>query len=400
MPYYIGDVIQDKKTLIARTPEQFAEHGVTVKLRSRVEEIDTDRGCVRLSNGEALPYDTLVMGTGSEAFMPDIPGTDLEGVFKLKNLTDAFRMKAYIQEKGCRKAIILGAGFIAMEMSEALTNLGIETHVVYRGEQPVRQWDPAFSHIILQELRDNNVVFVNNTVPVAIERGAGASGLHLMTDNGGMEADIIVCAFGVRPNTALGREAGLQIGSTGAIKVNFSQQTSLEEIYAVGDCCEAFHRVSKEWVFLPLGDIANRQGRVAGCNIGRFPRSFPGIVGSQSFKVFNLEIAKTGLDEKAALKSGYHPVNTVIEGTSIARSLSTDETLHLKLVADRQSGKLLGAQAVGQKGAVGRINTLSACLWSEMDLDEIGYMDLAYSPYFGGGWDAIQIAAQVLKKSM
>lgn len=386
--------------MIARTPEQFEKTGVHVKLNTRVEEIDTERGTVQLSNNETMPYDTLVMGTGSDVFLPDIPGLGLEGVFKLKNLTDAIRIKSYIKDKGCRKAIILGAGFIAMEMSEALTNLGLETRIVYRGELPVKKWDPEFSKMILEELIKNGVGFFPHRTPVAIEKGGTRSLLRLITNEGEIETDLILCAFGVKPNTKLAEEIGLQLGQTGAIKVNASQVTSRETVYAVGDCCEVFHRVSKDWVYMPLGDIANRQGRIAGHNIGNYPMTFPGIVGAQSFKIFSLDVGSTGLDEKKAEKSGYHPVSTIISGTPIARSMSKGQKLELKLIADKYSGKLLGAQAVGQGGAVSRINTLSACLWSEMNLDEIGYIDLAYSPSFGGAWDPIHIAAQRLRRSL
>jgi len=400
MPYYIGDVIQDEKRMIARTPEQFEKTGVHVKLNTRVDEIDTEKGVVRLSNNETMPYDTLVMGTGSDVFLPDIQGLDLKGVFKLKNLRDAIRIKAYIKEESCRKAIILGAGFIAMEMSETFRTLGLETKIVYRGALPVKKWSPEFSEMILEEINDNQVCFIPHRTPVAIEKGGAESPLRLITNDGEMEADIILCALGVRPNIKLAEEIGLQLGKTGAIKVNFSQQTSCKEVYAVGDCCEVFHRVSMDWTYMPLGDVANKQGRVAGHNIGNHPMTFPGIVGAQSFKIFGLEVAATGIDEREAAVHNYHPVSTVISGSPVARSMNRGQKLALMLIADKYSGKLLGAQAVGHGGAVSRINTLSACLWSGMDLDEIGYIDLAYYPLFGGAWDPIQIAAQSLRRKM
>jgi len=287
-----------------------------------------------------------------------------------------------------------------MEMSEALTNLGLETSVVYRGELPVKKWDPGFSKMILEEINENKVCFIPHRTPVAIEKGGAESSLRLITNDGEIEADLILCALGVKPSTKLAEEIGLQLGETGAVKVNFSQRTSREEVYAVGDCCEVFHRVSGDWVYMPLGDVANKQGRVAGHNIGNYPMTFPGIVGAQSFKIFGLEVAATGIDERGATRSGYHPVSTIISGTPIAKSMSRGQKLGLKLIADKYSGKLLGAQAVGQGGAVSRINTLSACLWSGMNLDEIGYIDLAYSPPFGGAWDPIQIAAQALRRKL
>lgn len=399
MPYYIGDVIKDSKKLVARTPEKFEETGVHVRLDTRVEGIEADRGEVLLAEGERVPYDTLVVATGAAATLPDVPGTAIDGVFVLKNLRDGLNIKEYITNNRCRKAAVVGAGFIAMEMSEALTSLGLETRVVYRGELPIKKWDPVFSTMVLEELTNNGVIFMARQSPVAVEKGSRAR-LSLVTDNEAIETDIIIFALGVRADTKLAREAGLAMGESGAIRVDSSQRTSRDEIFAVGDCCESYHRVSKRWVHIPLGDIANKQGRVAGRNIGGYPATFPGVVGAQSFKVFGLEVAMTGLDERAAEKSGYAPASTIIWGNPVAASLGTGQRLGLKLIADTTSGKLLGAQAVGQGGAVSRINTLSACLWSGMGLDEIGYLDLAYSPPFGGAWDLIHTAAQVLKKQV
>jgi CoA-dependent NAD(P)H sulfur oxidoreductase len=176
--------------------------------------------------------------------------------------------------------------------------------------------------------------------------------------------------------------------------------TPREGVYAVGDCCESFHRVSGRWVNIPLGDIANKQGRVAGRNIGGGVMLFPGIVGSQCFKVFDLEVVATGLDEREAAQSGFHPVSTLVWGNSIAGSMPGNKKLGLKLIADRATGKLLGAQAVGEMGAVSRINTLSCALWAGLTLDDVGYLDLAYAPPVGGSWDPIHIAAQALRRQI
>ncbi len=399
MPYYIGDVIKDPNSLIARTPEKFEETGIRVELGTCVEGIETDKGEVLLAGGRRLPYDMLVVGTGAKATLPDIPGTTQDGVFTLKNLRDGINIKEYIRGNMCRRAVIVGAGFIAMEMSEALRNLGLETSVVYRGELPVKKWDPVFSGMVLEEIANNGVSFIAHNSPVAVEKGSDAR-LSLVTDKEIIETDIIIFALGVTPDASLALGAGLATGESGAIRVDSSQRTSREEIFAVGDCCESYHRVSKKWVNIPLGDIANKQGRVAGRNIAGYPMILPGIVGAQSFKVFGLEVAMTGLDEKEAQESGYSPAGRIIWGNPVARSMSGGQKLGLKLIADKGSGKLLGAQAVGQSGAVSRINILSACLWSGMRLDEIGYMDFAYSPPFGGAWDVIHTAAQILEKEL
>jgi NADPH-dependent 2,4-dienoyl-CoA reductase/sulfur reductase-like enzyme len=243
------------------------------------------------------------------------------------------------------------------------------------------------------------VDFVTNAESKAVEAGKDHR-LRLVTNHGEAEADMILMAVGIRPDVTLAKQMGLPLGKTGAIRVNFSQMTPRKGVYAVGDCCESFHRVSGRWVNIPLGDIANKQGRVAGRNIGGGAMIFPGIVGAQCFKVFDLEVAATGLDEREAAESGFHPVSTLVWGNAIAGSMPGNTKLGLKLIADRATGKLLGAQAVGKAGAVSRINTLSCALWAGLNLDDVGYMDLAYSPPFGGSWDLIHIAAQALRRQI
>ena len=399
MPYYIGDVIQDEKKLIARTPEKFRESGIDVRIDTRVEDVDPKGGRVRLADGEDLPYDILVLGTGTTPLQPGIPGETLEGVFTLKRFTDAVRIKAWLREVPCRKAIIVGAGFIGMEMCEAIRNLGIETQLFHRGTLPVNRWDPEFSQAVLEELRRHGVDFVTETETRAVEEGKNHR-LRLVTNHGEAEADMILMAVGIRPDVTLAKQMGLPLGETGAIRVNFSQRTPQEGIYAVGDCCESFHRVSGRRVNIPLGDIANKQGRVAGRNIGGGDMIFPGIIGAQCFKVFDLEVAATGLDEREAAEAGFHPVSTLVRGNAIAGSMPGNTKLGLKLIADRATGKLLGAQAVGKAGAVSRINTLSAALWAGLTLDDVGWFDLAYAPPFGGSWDLIHVAAQALRRQI
>jgi NADPH-dependent 2,4-dienoyl-CoA reductase/sulfur reductase-like enzyme len=399
MPYYIGDVIRDYKKLVMRTPEEFGKTGVDVKTRTSVEAIDPDRGSVHLSDGMALSYDILAMATGADAIRLDIPGVDLDGVFVLRDLTDALRIKSYLNEKGCRKAVLIGGGYIAMEMCEALTGLGIETAVMVRRNRPVIRWDVELTKMMQDEMNKNGVHFLPDTKPTSIERGKG-SHLRLITDKGEIDTDLILMGVGARPNTALAQSMGLQMGESGAIQVDFFQRTSREEVYAVGDCCEVFHRVAGKWVYQPLGDIANKQGRIAGINIGGTAMKFEGIVGAQSFKLFNLEVAATGLTEEEAQKYGFQPVSDMIWGLPVGGPMAKGEKLGLKLVADKPTGKLLGAQAVGPKGAVARINSLSVALWSGLTIDEIGYLDLAYAPTFGGAWDAIHNAARQLMRKL
>lgn len=399
MPYYIADVIKDARKLIARTPEKFEASGIHVLLNRKVEEIDGEKQEVRLENGERLPFDVLVLATGATVTRPPIPGLDLPGVYSLKSLPEAVAIKKAIGDGGAKKAAIIGAGFIAMETAEAFRTAGVDTTLIQRAELPVRRWDPEYSALIKEELQKNGVHCMPLTSPLGVEGGT-AQGLKVVTDHGDVEADLVLVATGVKPDTLLAGQMGIAVGRTGAIAVNFAQETSRKGVYAAGDCCESFHRVSRSWTSLPLGDVANKQGRVAGSNIGGAPLFFPGVVGAQCFKVFDLEVAATGLNEDEAERSGFSPVSEKMTGTPTARSMSAGERLHLKIVADRSSGRLLGAQAVGRKGVVSRINLLSAALWSEVTVGEMAYMDLAYAPPFGGAWDPVHIACQDLQRKL
>jgi NADPH-dependent 2,4-dienoyl-CoA reductase/sulfur reductase-like enzyme len=397
-PYYIGDIIKDENNLIARTQERFRETGIDVQLNTQVVNISNKEKIVTLKDGRKLPFDILTLATGTKALTPYIPGVDKPGVFTLKNLEDAIKIKNYLRENKCRKAVIIGAGFIAMEMSEGLHAAGVKTLIIHRGSLPANRWDAEFSKFMLEELKNNGVEFVPTAETTSIETGSKAP-LSVVTDQGKWDADMVLLAIGVKPDVHLAEELGITIGKTGAVAVNHFQQTSQKNIYAAGDCCESWHRVSRRWVNIPLGDIANKQGRVAGHNIGGKPFKFAGIVGAQSFRLFNLEAAATGIDEKEAALANYNPVSTLVWGNAIVGSLG-EKKIGLKLVADKSSGKLLGAQTVGFAGAVSRINSLSVALWAEMNLDDISYLDLAYSPFFSGAWDIIHNAAQALRRAI
>jgi NADPH-dependent 2,4-dienoyl-CoA reductase/sulfur reductase-like enzyme len=391
-------VIKDDKKLIARTPEKFRENGIDVWLNTEVVNVNYERNTVEISTLKNLPFDFLVMATGTKAMMPDIPGIDSPGVFVLKNLENALQIKSYMRKNNCRKAIIIGAGFIAMEMSEALHLAGVKTTIFHRGNLPANRWDAELSKEMLAELTANGVEFVPRAETSAVEKG-NDSPLKAITNQGTWNADMIIVATGVKPNVELAQSINLKIGSSGAIAVNHFQQTSKENVYAAGDCCESYHRVTGRWVNIPLGDIANKQGRVVGRNVGGRPLTFDGIVGAQSFRLFNLECAATGISEKEAAENGYNPVSVLAWGSAVAKAMG-QKKIGLKMIADKSSGKFLGAQAVGEAGVIGRINALSVALWTGLNIDEIGYLDLAYSPPYGGAWDIIHNTAQALRRSI
>lgn len=349
------------------------------------------------SSGDTLPFDYLMVATGATPRLPGVLGEDLEGIFFLRNVTDAIRIKNFIHERTARRAVVVGAGLISLEGCEAFRRLDLETTVLYRQDLPMRRLGEDFAEIILAELETNGVTFMAQSNLEGFEAAPGG-GLIVKTNNGTLETDLVLIGIGVIPEVSLASEAGLNLGPTGAIAVNEKLQTSIPFVYAAGDCCECFHRVSGNPVHAPLGDIANKQGRIAGANIGGQDICFPGIVGSICLKVFNLEVASTGLTVEEARGAGFKAEEVTIQGVSKGHSYPGSSELHIRLVVDAENGRLLGAQAVGGDGVVSRINALAVALTAGLSLEELAYLDLAYAPPFSGAWDPIHIAAQKLLK--
>jgi NADPH-dependent 2,4-dienoyl-CoA reductase/sulfur reductase-like enzyme len=362
-----------------------------------VAAIRPEQNTLELDAGESMPFDYLVLATGAGCRRPDVPGERLEGVFCLRNVADALRIKRFISERGVKRALVVGAGLVSLEMCEAFRSLDLETTLVYRGDLPQHRLGEEFAQQILQELESNGVTFMGGTRLEGFERASkGAVVVH--TNNGFLETDLVLLGIGVVPEVALAAEAGLALGTTGAIAVNERMQTSVPFIYAAGDCCESQHRVSGRPVYAPLGDIANKQGRIAGANIGGQSLCFPGVLGSICFKVFGLEVASTGLTENEAREAGLKPVSATIKGVSKAHIYPGAAELRLRVVAEAEGGRLLGAQGVGGGGVVARINALATALTGGLSLEDLAYLDLAYAPPFSGAWDPVHIAAQQLLK--
>lgn len=383
--------------MIARTPEAFAKSGIDVKLHTRVAAIRPEQKMVKIASGETLDFDYLVVATGATPRLPGVTGQNLEGIFCLRNVTDAIRIKRFIEERQARRAVVVGAGLISLEVCEAFRRLGLETTIVYRKDLPMRRLGEDFAEQILIELETNGVTFMGKTDLAGFERSSTEE-IIVQTSRGRLETDLVLIGIGVVPEVSLASEAGVHLGPTGSIAVNDRMQTNILSVYAAGDCCECYNRISRRPVHAPLGDIANKQGRIAGANIGGQHLSFPGIVGSICFKVFDLEVASTGLTEKEARKVGMEAASATIQGVSKGYSFPGSSELQIRLVADTASGLLLGAQAVGGDGVVSRINALATALTGGLSLEDLAYLDLAYAPPFSGAWDPVHIAAQQLLK--
>lgn len=392
--------------MVVRTPQQFKEmQNIDVKTEHRVTKIDPKEkriGVVDLARSENqwLPYDKLVIATGARSRRLNLPGSNAKNIFTLKDLQDGLRIKRYIDEKKPKQVAILGGGFIALEMCEAFRLRDIETFAFCRRDLPAGNLEREISEWILKELQENGMNFLTYHEPVAFHVNSNGEVTSFETNKGHYPADMVLMAIGVIPNVEIARDAGVELGKTGAIRMDFSQMTSLADIYAAGDCCEVFNLVSQDWVHTPLGDIANKQGRVAGENAAGGKATFSGVVGSAAFKVFELEVAFTGLGIQVAKQYGFDVDSQVIEAESKVGYMPGAKRILIKLIFDRKNGRLLGAQMAGKEGVARRINALAVALHQKMTIDEIARLDFAYAPPFSAPFDPILIAAEQATKKI
>lgn len=388
-----------------RRPEEFKEkQGIDVFLRHRVNRVDPEAKQIEvedLERGEkrVLDFDKLVLASGARSRRLGMPGEEAKNLFTLKDLGDAIRVKQYLDLRRPSRAGILGSGYIALEMAEAFRTRGLETTIFYRGTRPVSHLEPEIGERVLEELEENNVLFLPEHEPVAFHANGGDEIVLLETSKGRYPVDLILSALGVVPNAEIAEEAGLRLGKAGAVWTDTGQRTDHPDIYAAGDCCEVHHQVLEDSTYMPLGDVANKQGRVAGENAAGGQATFEGVIGSMSFQVFSLEVAATGLTEKTARDKGLDVAVQKIETSSKVHYMPGAKPLLLKIVFERPSGRLVGGHMVGEEGVARRINTLAVAVQSRMTVEALSKMDFAYAPQFSGPFDPILIAAeQALKK--
>lgn len=390
---------------MVRRPEEFKEkQGIDVFLRHRVNRVDSKAKQIEVENlergeKEILDFDKLVLASGARSRRLGLPGEEAANLFTLKDLGDAVRMKQYLERRGPKRVGILGSGYIALEMAEAFRLRDLETTIFYRGARPVSHLEPEISEEILKELEEKGVRFLAEHTPLALKTEGGDEIVSVDTSKGSYPVDLVLSALGVVPNAEIARDAGLRIGKTGAIWTDAAQRTDHPDIYAAGDCCEVYHKIREEPVYMPLGDVANKQGRVAGENAAGGQAAFGGVVGSMCFQVFSLEVATTGITEKAARDRGMDVGVQKISAPSKVHFMPGSKPLLLKLVFERPSGRLLGGHMVGKEGVARRINTLAVAVQSRMTVEELSRMDFAYAPPFSAPFDPILIGAeQALKK--
>jgi NADPH-dependent 2,4-dienoyl-CoA reductase/sulfur reductase-like enzyme len=412
IPYYVGGDINDIEDLYKTSSHAIRNQaffldckGIKVLTRVEATEIQRQEKRVKVCNrdtGEVqfLPYDKLVIATGAQAIRPQFPGGNLDRVFTVSDLHDAETIKGLMTEGKVGKAVVIGAGAIGLEISEALTDLwGIETTLIEMEDQVLPTLlGKCIARVTAKELERKGVEVLLEEKVLEISKYPSNEKLLVKTSRKAIEADIVVLSAGVRPNTALAREAGLSVGRSGGISVDRRMRTSDPDIYAGGDCVELRNLISGENMLMALGSLANRQGRIIATNISGGQSHFTGTVGTFCVKVFDLGISKAGLTYRQAKETGFDPVYAVVSQADHAHFYPDSELIYISLLADRKSRKILGIEAAGKNGDAvkARVDTIAVLLKHGLDVDEVCSLETGYAPPFASAMDVINNAGNAL----
>jgi NADPH-dependent 2,4-dienoyl-CoA reductase/sulfur reductase-like enzyme len=401
IPYFVGDLVSDVDDLVARTPEEHRRNGIDVRTGHEVVAIDLNQRRVRVrdltGDGAAErdePFDQLVVATGAVPSRPHVTSADAEGIFGVQTLADGVTVRRAVDERAPRRAVVVGGGYVGLEMAEALVRRGLEVALVDRTEQPMAgTLDLDMGALVADALRAVGVkLHLGEAVDGFDVEDGSVRAVH--TANRSLPADIVVLGLGVRPDSALAKEAGIAVGETGGIVTDARMETSAGGIWAAGDCVESTQRITGLPVALALGTHANKQGRVVGINATGGDVRFPGVIGTAVSKICVYEVARTGLTEHQAAELDRDVVAATIESTTRAGYYPEAAPIKVKVVADRRDGRIVGAQIVGAEGAAKRIDVIATAIWNRMPVDEVASLDLSYAPPFSPVWDPVLVAAR------
>lgn len=405
IPFYISGEVPDWRRLAHRTVDEIERAGIRLLLDHRATTIDTTRKTVEVVDTggqiQTLAYDRLVIATGAEAIHPDVAGWDLPGVHVLHTMEDSFRVYQQVMEGAPQNAVIVGAGYIGMEMVDAFRRRGLQVSLVVRSGVLRTTIDASLAPVVEDELRRHGVEVIKGVDVESIQRDGSrliVSGSHGFKKS----TDMVLTAAGVRPQSELAKSAGIATGVKGAIQVNSEMMTNIPGIFAAGDCVETWHRVTRQNSYLPLGTTAHKQGRIAGENASGGQRQFAGSLGTQIIKVFDLVVARTGLLDSEALHAGFDPSITNSTAWDHKAYYPNARELSIRITGDRRSGRLLGAQMVGhwQSEVAKRIDIFATAIFHEMNVEDLNDLDLSYTPPLSSPWDPVQMSAQEWTLSM
>lgn len=410
LPYYISGVVKEQRELmstpigILRDPV-FFRNVKNVKVLNRTEAIKIDRDkkevtIVDLQSGNKknIPYDKLVFATGANPIIPPIEGVNLKNVFTLQNIEDSEEIKAALSEAKAKDVVIVGGGLIGLEMTESLVQKGCRVTIVEKLSQilPILDWEMAYQAAQYLETRGIKVKASTTLTKIKGENKVQS----VITDKGEIPCDFVIISVGVRPNVSLAKDAGIEIGVTGGIKVNSMMQTSDQDIFAAGDCVESINLVTGKPCFIPLGSTANKQGRVAANNLCGKKDVFPGVLGSTICKLFDFNIGRTGLGEEQSKQEGFDIVTVLSSAPDKAHFYSEAKQIMIKLIIDKNTRKLLGLQAVGPGVVDKRIDVAAVTITAKMTVDDIANIDLCYAPPYSPAMDNIITAADIARNKL
>ncbi|MFJ3801477.1 FAD-dependent oxidoreductase [Streptomyces sp. NPDC090088] len=400
IPYWVGGDVGERDQLIARSPEEHRARDIDLRMRTEVTEIDVAGKRVRARDVDSgaeswTSYDKLVIGTGAHPIRPDMPGADAPGVHGVQTLDDGQALLDTLAGTRGRRAVVVGAGYIGVEMAEAMINRGYEVTVVNRGREPMSTLDPDMGRLVHKAMAGLGITMVDDTEVTEVRTGPDGRVRAVATADAEYPADVVVLGIGVRPETGLARAAGLPLGRRGGLLTDLAMRVrGHEDIWAGGDCVEVLNLVSGQEQYVPLGTHANKHGQVIGTNVGGGYATFPGVVGTAVSKVCDLEIARTGLREKDALRVGLQFETVTIESTSRAGYYPGADLMTVKMLAERRTGRLLGVQIVGREGAAKRVDIAAVALTANMTVEQMTALDLGYAPPFSPVWDPVLVAAR------
>ncbi len=400
MPYYIGDEIKAISELTPREPEFFKKkYNIDIHISHEVTAVNTENETITVKNlatSETFEdsYDKLILATGASPFKPNIDGIEKENVFFLRNIKDTVKIKEYIAKNQPKTAIIAGTGFIGLELAENLTKLGISVKIVEIAKKITPNLDEDVANYLENMLKNSGIEILKNTAITKINDKTIE-----VTDGKQLDADMVILATGVRPNVELAKSMGVQLGQTGAIKVDSEMQTSVASVLACGDCIETFCAITGAPVYRPLGSTANKTGRIAGQNIAGRKMQYKGNLGTGIFKVFDIVVASTGLSQESAKKHGFD--------VAVCHNIKPDKPhymggkeMMIKAVADKKTGRLLGAQIVGHSGVDKRIDVFATLITYKATVDELFDLDLAYAPPFSTTKDPVHYTGMILDNAI
>ena len=397
LPYYIGDVITDPEELTLQTPESFFRRfRIHMKIHHEVVSIHPDRKTVSVKNletGEAFEesYDKLILSPGAKPAQPRLPGVGMDQLFTLRTVEDTFRIKEYITKNHPKSVVLAGGGFIGLELAENLRELGMEVTIVQRPRQLMTPFDPDMASMIHSEMRKHGIKLVlGYTVEGFMKKDHGVE--VLLKDNPSLRADMVILAIGVTPDTVLAKEAGLELGIKGSIVVNDRMETSVPDIYAAGDAVQVKHYVTGEDTLISLAGPANKQGRIIADNICGDDSRYPGSQGSSVIKVFDMTAATTGINETNARRAGLQVDTVILSPMSHAGYYPGGKVMTMKVVFEKATCRLLGAQIIGYEGVDKRIDVLATAIHAGMKATQLKDLDLAYAPPYSSAKDPVNMA--------